>query len=115
MLKYLWTYYIINIVSCKEVIYPLIYKEFAYLNQIGYTRSMTIIANILPYIQIILAIILTGAILLQQSGAGVGGALGGGDGGGLYHTRRGFEKFLFVTTIVAGILFTASAFVAILV
>ncbi len=76
---------------------------------------MTIIATILPYIQIILSIILVVAILFQQSSAGVGGALGGGDGGGLYHTRRGFEKFLFVTTIVVGILFAVSAFVAILV
>ncbi len=76
---------------------------------------MTIIATMLPYIQIILSIILIVAILFQQSSAGVGGALGGGDGGGLYHTRRGFEKFLFVTTIVVGILFAASAFFAILV
>jgi protein translocase SecG subunit len=76
---------------------------------------MTIIATVLPYIQIILSIILVVAILLQQSGAGVGGALGGGDNGGLYHTRRGFEKFLFVTTIVVGILFAMSALVAILI
>lgn len=76
---------------------------------------MTIIATILPYIQIILSIILVAAILMQQSGAGVGGALGGGDGGGLYHTRRGFEKFLFITTIVVGILFALSALLAILV
>lgn len=74
---------------------------------------MTIIANILPYAQIILSIILIVAILLQQSSAGVGGALGGGDGGGLYNTRRGFEKFLFTLTIVIGILFVISSFVAI--
>ncbi len=76
---------------------------------------MTIIANILPYIQIILSIILIAAILLQQSDAGVGGVLGGGDSGGLYHTRRGFEKFLFVMTIVVAILLTASSLVAIFV
>jgi protein translocase SecG subunit len=76
---------------------------------------MTIIAKLLPYIQIILSIILIVAILLQQSSAGVGGALGGGDSGGLHHTRRGFEKFLFSTTIVVAILFTVSAFLAILV
>jgi preprotein translocase subunit SecG len=67
---------------------------------------MTIIATILPYIQIILSIILVVTVLLQQSAAGVGG---------LHHTRRCFEKFLFVTTIVVGILFVASALVAILV
>jgi protein translocase SecG subunit len=76
---------------------------------------MRIIANVLPYIQIILSIILIGSILLQQSGAGVGGALGGGDSGGLHHTRRGFEKFLLVTTIVVAILFALSAFAAILI
>jgi len=76
---------------------------------------MTIIATILPYIQIILSIILIVAILFQHSDAGVGGALGGGDGGGLYHTRRGFEKFIFTTTIVVGILFAVSAIVAIFV
>lgn len=76
---------------------------------------MTIIANILPYIQIILSIILTAAILLQQSDAGVGGVLGGGDSGGLYHTRRGFEKFLFIFTIVIAVLLTASSLIAIFV
>lgn len=74
---------------------------------------MTIITNILPYLQIILSIILIVAILLQQSSAGVGGAFGGGEGGGLYNTRRGFEKFLFVLTIVVAILFAASSFIAI--
>jgi len=76
---------------------------------------MTIIAKILPYLQIILSIILIVSILLQQSSAGVGGALGGGDGGGLYSTRRGFEKFLFVLTIVIAIIFTVSSFIAIFV
>ena len=76
---------------------------------------MTIIARILPYAQIILSVILVMAILLQQAGAGGGGAFGGGDSGVLYNTRRGFEKFLFVTSIVCGILFALSAFIAILV
>ncbi|MCX6756023.1 MAG: preprotein translocase subunit SecG [Candidatus Nomurabacteria bacterium] len=76
---------------------------------------MTIIAKLLPYIQIILSVILVVAILLQQSDAGSGGAFGGGDSGALYHTRRGFDKFLFITTIIVGVLFAASAFVAILV
>lgn len=76
---------------------------------------MTIIANVLPYIQIILSVILIVAILLQQSDSGVGGVFGGGDNGGLYHTRRGFDKFLFLVTIVVGILFVATSFVAIFV
>ncbi|MCE9517778.1 preprotein translocase subunit SecG [Candidatus Nomurabacteria bacterium] len=76
---------------------------------------MTIIATTLPYIQIILSIILIATALLQQSSAGLGGVLGGGDSGGLHHTRRGFEKFLFGTTIVVGLLFIASTILAILV
>ena len=76
---------------------------------------MTIIANILPYIQIILSIVLIAAILFQQTSAGAGGAFGGGDGGGLYNTRRGFEKFIFILTIVVGIIFVASSFVSIFV
>lgn len=76
---------------------------------------MTIIARLLPYIQIILSIILIGAILLQKSDAGVGGALGGGDGGGLYTTRRGFEKFLFILSIVISILLVAGSFASILI
>lgn len=74
---------------------------------------MTIIATILPYIQITLAIILVVAVLFQHSEAGAGGAFGGGDGAGLHHTRRGFEKFIFITTIVIGSLFAMSAIIAI--
>jgi len=76
---------------------------------------MTIIAKILPYLQIILSIILIATILLQQSSAGVGGVLGGGDGGGLYSTRRGFEKFLFILTIIVSIIFVGASFAAIFV
>jgi protein translocase SecG subunit len=76
---------------------------------------MEIITTVLPYIQIILSIILIASILIQHSDAGVGGALGGGDAGGMYHTRRGFEKFLFMTTIVTSVLFATSAFIAIIV
>lgn len=76
---------------------------------------MELVAIILPYAQIILSVVLVSAILLQQSGAGVGGALGGSDGGSFHHTRRGFEKFLFYLSIICGILFALSAFLAILI
>ena len=75
---------------------------------------MELLVSALPWIQIILSILLVGAILMQQSGAGVGGAFGGADGGGFY-TRRGFEKVLFQTTIILAILFALSAFVALLI
>ena len=75
---------------------------------------MEIVAKILPYAQIILSVILVLSILLQQSGAGAGGALGGGDTGTFHSTRRGFEKFLFILSIVCAILFVLSALLAII-
>ncbi|MBP9715085.1 MAG: preprotein translocase subunit SecG [Candidatus Pacebacteria bacterium] len=75
---------------------------------------MNFVAQILPYVQIILSVTLVISILLQQSGAGLGGALGGGDGASFHSTRRGFEKFLFYLSIVCGILFALSALLAII-
>jgi protein translocase SecG subunit len=75
---------------------------------------MSLIAKMLPWLQVILSVLLVLSILLQRSAAGVGGALGGGEGGGMHHTKRGFEKILFYMTIVIAILFAVSAFVAIL-
>lgn len=74
---------------------------------------MEIVARILPYVQIILSVILVLSILLQQSGANAGGALGGGDTASFHSTRRGFEKFLFILSIVCSILFVLSALFAI--
>jgi preprotein translocase subunit SecG len=66
--------------------------------------------SLLPYIQILLSAFLLTAILLQRTGAQVGGAFGGSDNlSSAYHTRRGLEKWLFVATIVIGILFALSA------
>ena len=76
---------------------------------------MSLVANILPYVQIILSVILVVAILLQQSGAGVGGALGGSDNESFHHTRRGFEKFLFYLSIVCAILFALFALLSIVI
>lgn len=74
---------------------------------------MKILVGILPYIQIGLSALLIALVLLQKTGAGVGGAFGGGDGfSSGFHTRRGFEKTIFRLTIVVGILFVASAFMA---
>lgn len=75
---------------------------------------MSLIIKILPYTQIILGVILILAILLQQNGSNVGGALGGGDGSSFHSTRRGFEKFLFILSIVCTILFIVSALFAII-
>ena len=77
---------------------------------------MQFLARILPYIQLILSAILVAVVLLQQSDASLGGAFGGGDdSNSVRHTRRGAEKFLFNTTIITGILFTVSAFIALVI
>jgi len=73
------------------------------------------LTTILPYIQIILSIILVGAILLQQTGNDLGGAFGGGDDFSAGHTRRGLEKTLFNITIIVSILFVASTFIALII
>jgi protein translocase SecG subunit len=74
---------------------------------------MTVIASILPYIQIALSIVLVVLVLLQRSEAGLGGAFGGGDGfSSGFHTRRGLEKTLFIATIVVSCLFVATAFIS---
>lgn len=75
---------------------------------------MGTIAAILPYIQIVLAILLIGAVLLQQTGSGLGGAFGGDNFSAGFHTRRGAEKILFNATITLAILFVITAFVALI-
>ncbi len=69
------------------------------------------ITVILPYIQILLSLVLIGGILLQQSEAGLGAAFGGDSFSTAHHTKRGFEKVLFITTIIIACLFALSAFI----
>lgn len=70
-------------------------------------------SNILAIVQIVISVLLVAAILLQQRGAGLSGLFGGG--GENYHTKRGFEKILFIATIVLAFLFLASTFAALLI
>jgi preprotein translocase subunit SecG len=66
--------------------------------------------SLLPYIQVILSVVLIAIILLQRTGAQVGGAFGGSDNfSSAFHTRRGMERSLFIITIVVAILFAVSA------
>ena len=53
--------------------------------------------------QAILAILLMASILMQNRGSGLGAVFGGDFGG--YHTKRGFEKFLFRASVILAILF----------
>ena len=76
---------------------------------------MKTIQAILPYIQIVLAVILVTAILLQRTGAQIGGAFGGSDNfSSAFHTRRGMEKSLFIVTIVLAIIFVISTLVTLI-
>lgn len=61
-------------------------------------------------IQIIISVLLIISILLQNRGAGLSETFGGS--GNVYQTKRGFEKFLFIATIILAILFLGIAFVS---
>ncbi len=63
--------------------------------------------HILPIIQIIISLLLIGAILLQRRSGGLSPTFGGD--GGAYRTRRGVERGLFGITIVLAVLFIAAA------
>ena len=69
----------------------------------------------LPFIQIILAVLLIAAILLQQRGSSLGGAFGGDNFSSAFHKRRGAELFLFKFSIGIAVLFVVSAFLNVLV
>ena len=59
--------------------------------------------SIINISEIITAVLLMIAILLQNRGAGLSGTFGGDFGG--YYTRRGFEKFLVVGSVILSGLF----------
>ncbi|MFM2374482.1 MAG: hypothetical protein RLZZ234_477 [Candidatus Parcubacteria bacterium] len=76
---------------------------------------MELLRTALPYVQIVLSALLVAAILLQQRGSSIGGAFGGDNFSSAFHKRRGAELFLFQASIVLGVLFTAAAFLNILI
>lgn len=69
--------------------------------------------NILVIVQMVLAVFLIVAILLQQKGAGLGSAFGGS--GSIHTTRRGVDKVLFQATVVIAVLFFGVAIAILLV
>lgn len=69
--------------------------------------------NILLWAQIAVSILLVTVILLQQKGQGLGSAFGGS--GGIYHSKRGAEKFLFIITIVLAALFIGAALTTVII
>lgn len=69
--------------------------------------------NPLTIVQTALALLLILLIVLQNRGAGLGSAWGGG--GEFYGTRRGVEKILFRLTIAAAVLFVVLSFASLFV
>ena len=76
---------------------------------------MGFLQSVLPYVQIALSAVLMVAILLQRTGATLGGAFGADNFSSGFHTRRGLEKTLFYATITIGILFALSALINLLI
>lgn len=74
---------------------------------------MQFLSIILPYIQVFVSVILIAVILVQQRGAGLSGVFGGGLAS--YYTKRGFEKILFIATIILAVLFIVSNFLGLLI
>ena len=70
---------------------------------------MKTLITALPYLEIGLSLLLIIGVVLQQRGAGLGGAFGGDNFASTFYKRRGAEKFLFNATIVIAVLFVATA------
>lgn len=72
----------------------------------------------LPYIQIVqivISVALIAIILVQAKGTGGLGGIFGGQGSGVYRTRRGVEKTLFNVTIGLAVAFFLISIVSVLV
>ncbi|HAR99587.1 MAG: Preprotein translocase, SecG subunit [Candidatus Moranbacteria bacterium GW2011_GWC2_37_73] len=63
--------------------------------------------------QLVVAILLTVSILLQNRGSGLSSAFGGDFGG--YYTKRGMEKFLFYLSMSLGAIFIILAITTIVI
>jgi len=76
------------------------------------------VSAFLPYIQIIqiiISIALIVIILVQAKGEGGLGGIFGGEGAGVYHTRRGVERTLFNVTIGLAVVFFVVSIISVLV
>lgn len=61
--------------------------------------------DILKYAIAIVSFLIIVAVLLQTRSGGLGTVFGGSTGGEFYKSRRGFEAFLYNSTVLLGILF----------
>ncbi len=76
---------------------------------------MDLLRQVLPFVQIGLSVLIIVSVILQRTGASLGGAFGADNFSSGFHTRRGLERTLFTTTIVLGVLFAASALINLLI
>lgn len=65
--------------------------------------------KLLNLIHVIVSVLLIISILLQSRGSGLSAVFGGGMGG--YHTKRGFERFLFYSSVTLAAIFVGLAIV----
>lgn len=68
---------------------------------------MATVLAVLPLVQIILSILIVGAVLLQTRGAGLSAFQDSANQ--TFYKRRGGELFLFRATIVLGVLFVLAS------
>lgn len=61
--------------------------------------------------QLVIGLLLIGAILLQQKGTGLGSTFGAESG--IYRSKRGMERILFVATIILAAFFAINAILAV--
>ncbi len=71
------------------------------------TMFIGYLSGVLPLVEIVLALLLVGAVLIQTRGAGMGAFQDGSNQA--FYRRRGGELFIFRATIVLAILFAAAA------
>lgn len=64
--------------------------------------------KILVIVETVSGVLMIATILVQQKGMGLSGIFGG-DSGGAYQTKRGFDKFVFYATIGLAVVFFGSA------
>lgn len=68
--------------------------------------------QVLHITQIVSAIALIALILLQRAQTDTGGF--SGDNGSFTQSRRGFERFIFILTIIVAVIFTAVSLIVII-
>jgi protein translocase SecG subunit len=62
--------------------------------------------DILRYSIVVVSVLLTVSVLLQNRSGGLGTVFGGMSGGEFYRSKRGLEAILYNSTIILGIIFT---------